>query len=66
MLKNHFRRTLCRAFAAIGALAVVDYRHIVIHMDGIELTLLGTKRTGNTAVVALGLHILALIMGGAL
>ena len=40
-LQDHLRRTLGRALAAVGTLAVVDHRHIVIHVDRVGLALLG-------------------------
>ena len=41
-LNNNLHRTFRRALSTVGTLLVVDDRHIIIHMDRIELTLLRT------------------------
>ena len=65
-LHNHLRRTLRRALAAVGALLIVDDCHVVIHVDGVELTLFDTQRTADAAGLAFGLDIFALVVGAAL
>lgn len=41
-LNNNLHRTFRRALSTVGTLLVVDDRHIIIHVDRIELTLLRT------------------------
>ena len=59
------RTALC-ALAAVGTLLVVNDSQIVLHMDGIKLTLLCTQGTSDTAGCADSLNILALVVGAAL
>ena len=60
------RRTLRRALAAAGTLCVIDHSNVVIHMDRIELTLLGAQGTSDTTSGADFLDSRSLVVGRAL
>ena len=62
-LQNHLRRTLHRALSTVGALLIINHSQVVLHMDGVELALLGAEGTADTASRAGRLHVLALVVG---
>ena len=41
-LQNNLSRALCRALAAVCTLLVINECQVVIHMDSVRFTLLGT------------------------
>ena len=65
-LLDYLCRALCCALAAVGTLLVVNDSQAILHMDGIELTLLCTQGTSDTSGRADSLHILALVVAAAL
>ena len=65
LLNNFYRALLC-ALAAVRTLLIIDNSYIIVHVNGIKLTLLSAESTADTPHVTFGLYILAFIMGVAL
>ena len=65
-LNNNLDRTFFCALAAVGTLLVVNDSQIVLHMDGIKLTLLCTQGTSDTAGRTDSFYIFAFVVGAAL
>ena len=65
-LLNHLNRALLCALAAVGTFLIINHCQVILHMDGVKLTLLCTQGAADTAGFTYGLHILALGMGTAL
>ena len=63
---NDLLRALLGAGAAAGTFLVIDLGNITVHVDGIELALLGAERTSDTAGLADIHDSLALVLVGAL
>ena len=62
-LNDNFDWALRRALAAVRTLLIINYRQVVIHMDGIILTLLDAECTADTSVIAFSLDSRSLFMG---
>ena len=62
-LNDNFDWALRRALAAVRTLLIINYRQVVINMDGIILTLLDAECTADTSVIAFSLDSRSLFMG---
>ena len=62
-LFNNLRWTLGRTFPAVGALLIINHSQVIVHMDGIKLTLLRAEGTSDASGVAVLLHCRPLVVG---
>ena len=62
---DHLHRTFFRTFSTACALVVIDHRHVIVHVDGIEGALLGAEGAADAACGADALDVLASLVAGA-